>query len=615
MELASNHSSRLEGGYSYYGLWHLHTRVRWLLRTNRAAEAVAIAMDALPRIERMADRNLYERMQLAGAEALGASGRPLDGAGLLSRVFRDNPDPSLDIVAEASRVAGCLAVDDDTAGRAHFERAIRMFDALGQRTASRDVRRRAGLPADRPVPVVPARTPTLASGARVVDAAAAVTSLAVHPPLLGLELIGLLSGTHAAGRATLIEEDATGQRRVLAAQPDATTAPARTISPHGAEIPLGSMAGRRYDLLVEPCASPTSRATLLGVERMASASVALSHLRRRDKEQASLWPEQTPEDQLGLVYASEAMADLVRTTRRIAPSMATVLITGETGAGKEVVARALHQASGRTGSFLPFNCTTVPRDMLDSQLFGYRRGAFTGAIDDYQGLVRAAEHGTLFLDEIGEMPLDLQPKLLRFLEVGEILPFGETRPVHVDVRVVAATNADLVPAGRQGRFREDLYYRLSVIRLRVPPLRRQREENAAAGAVAAGPLCARVAAGPVRGVRGSDGYWRSTTGPGTPASWATSSAASPRSPNPAAWSCPSICRPTSPHAAVGSRPCRERVGARRQDRPVAGRGHRARGARPDRAGHGSVGRQPGGAPRSFLGLSRKGLFLSVSASA
>jgi hydrogenase-4 transcriptional activator len=126
--------------------------------------------------------------------------------------------------------------------------------------------------------------------------------------------------------------------------------------------------------------------------------------------------------------------------------------------------------------FLPFNCTTTTRELADSQLFGHKRGSFTGAVTDQQGLIRSAAGGTLFLDEIGDLPLDIQPKLLRFLEQGEILPIGETRPLAVDVRVIAATNADLEQRVAEGRFREDLYYRLSVIRIRVPPLRERREE-------------------------------------------------------------------------------------------------------------------------------------------
>jgi DNA-binding NtrC family response regulator len=126
--------------------------------------------------------------------------------------------------------------------------------------------------------------------------------------------------------------------------------------------------------------------------------------------------------------------------------------------------------------FLPYNCTTTGRDLADSQLFGHRRGAFTGAVSDQPGLVRSASGGTLFLDEIGDLPLDVQPKLLRFLEQSEIMPIGETRPQRVDVRVLAATNADLEQRVAEGKFREDLYYRLSVIRIHVPPLRDRREE-------------------------------------------------------------------------------------------------------------------------------------------
>ena len=126
--------------------------------------------------------------------------------------------------------------------------------------------------------------------------------------------------------------------------------------------------------------------------------------------------------------------------------------------------------------FLPYNCTSATRELADSQLFGHRRGSFTGAVADQPGVLRTAVGGTLFLDEVGDLPLDVQPKLLRFLEQGEVLPVGETRPQRVDVRVVAATNADLEQRVADGKFREDLFYRLSVIRIHVPPLRERREE-------------------------------------------------------------------------------------------------------------------------------------------
>jgi DNA-binding NtrC family response regulator len=155
----------------------------------------------------------------------------------------------------------------------------------------------------------------------------------------------------------------------------------------------------------------------------------------------------------------------------------TVLITGESGTGKDLVARAIHAGSlRREAMFLPYNCTSATRELADSQLFGHRRGSFTGAVADQPGVLRTAVGGTLFLDEVGDLPIDVQPKLLRFLEQGEILPVGETRPTRVDVRVIAATNADLEHRVADGKFREDLFYRLSVIRIHVPPLRDRREE-------------------------------------------------------------------------------------------------------------------------------------------
>ena len=179
----------------------------------------------------------------------------------------------------------------------------------------------------------------------------------------------------------------------------------------------------------------------------------------------------------GFICASAAMNRVVEQIQRLQGLDLTVLITGESGTGKDLVARAIYVGSPRTNSmFLPYNCTTTTRELADSQLFGHRRGSFTGAITDQQGLIRSAAGGTLFLDEIGDLPLDVQPKLLRFLEQGEIMPVGETRPQAVDVRVLAATNADLEQRVTEGKFREDLYYRLSVIRLHVPPLRERREE-------------------------------------------------------------------------------------------------------------------------------------------
>ncbi|HEX8649614.1 MAG TPA: sigma 54-interacting transcriptional regulator [Pyrinomonadaceae bacterium] len=177
-----------------------------------------------------------------------------------------------------------------------------------------------------------------------------------------------------------------------------------------------------------------------------------------------------------LIATSFAMRDVLARMERLKDSDATVLILGESGTGKEVVARALHEESPRREkTFLPFNCTAAPRELVESQLFGHRRGTFTGAINDQRGIIRAAEGGTLFLDEIGDLSLEVQPKLLRFLQGGEIMPLGEA-PRKVNVRVICATNRDLERDVREGRFREDLFYRLNTFVIKVPPLRERPED-------------------------------------------------------------------------------------------------------------------------------------------
>lgn len=179
----------------------------------------------------------------------------------------------------------------------------------------------------------------------------------------------------------------------------------------------------------------------------------------------------------GFIHSSPAMTALVEEVYKIRSSDVTVLVTGESGTGKELVSRAIHTMSNRKDKvFVPFNCTAVPKELAEGHLFGYRKGAFTGAVTDSPGMIRAADGGTLFLDEIGDLPLDVQPKLLRFLQEGEVQPIGEKRPIKVDVRVIAATNMPLEEKVADGTFREDLYYRLNVIRLRVPPLRERRSE-------------------------------------------------------------------------------------------------------------------------------------------
>ncbi len=182
-------------------------------------------------------------------------------------------------------------------------------------------------------------------------------------------------------------------------------------------------------------------------------------------------------DQGELIGESAPMRKLKERIERIGRASGSVLIRGESGSGKELVARAVHRAGNRNDRpMLTVNCAAIPRDLLESQLFGHKRGSFTGADSDHVGLFERADQGTLFLDEIGEMSLEGQAKLLRILEGHPFLPVGASKQVHVDVRVIAATNRDLTEFVRDGRFREDLYYRLSVFELPVPPLRDRGED-------------------------------------------------------------------------------------------------------------------------------------------
>jgi DNA-binding NtrC family response regulator len=193
-----------------------------------------------------------------------------------------------------------------------------------------------------------------------------------------------------------------------------------------------------------------------------------------------------------LVGGSAAMAELRSAIARVAPIPSQVLITGESGTGKELVARDLHRLGSQpSGPFVAINCAALPESLVESELFGHERGAFTGAIGTRKGAFEAAERGTLFLDEVGELPLPLQAKLLRVLEERQITRLGGTKPVAIEARIVAATNRDLEAEVRGGRFREDLYFRLAVHTIRVPPLRDRRSDVPALAEQFLTGICAR----------------------------------------------------------------------------------------------------------------------------
>jgi DNA-binding NtrC family response regulator/tetratricopeptide (TPR) repeat protein len=452
---------------SYWVLWHVLTRVKWLFRIGKIDQGLNEALDATQRTDAMANRRILERLQLFIAEGLARTGRVNEAADVLAQAVIANEDPSLETVAEMARIRGViLGKRDPIEAIKHFDHAAAIFNGIGHLAAEAEVRSEASQ-------ITAGQT----SGGAVDDAERLTLSVDVgsHPRLLGMTILSFLEESGAVQHARLVVKLANESRELhkvgAGGEERSPLADGKRI-----QILLGKLDGE-YSLEIKPLPTPSARMAVLAVEKLARVALAVDRARQNEKEQAAVWPEPVVEEALGVICSSERTSDLVKTIRRVAGSNLTILFTGETGVGKELFARALHLASPRKArAFLPFNCTGVPKDMFESQLFGHRRGAFTGAHETSPGVIRAAAGGTLFLDEIGEMSLDAQPKLLRFLESGEVHPIGEPKPHLVDVRVVAATNKDLEQLVADGRFREDLYYRLNVLPIRIPPLRERREE-------------------------------------------------------------------------------------------------------------------------------------------
>ncbi len=205
---------------------------------------------------------------------------------------------------------------------------------------------------------------------------------------------------------------------------------------------------------------------------------AISYSSKMTKEVRSKEVREVEKDvqEKRLIWVSPKMAKICEIIDRVAPTKATVLITGESGTGKELVARLIHEKSGRKGRFVAVNCAAIPETLLESELFGYEKGAFTGATTSKEGKFELADGGTILLDEIGDMPYVLQAKLLRVIQEGEVDRLGGKEPKKIDVRIIASTNKDLKKLVEEGKFREDLYYRLNVVPIKLPPLRERKED-------------------------------------------------------------------------------------------------------------------------------------------
>jgi hydrogenase-4 transcriptional activator len=523
-------------GNKWYEGQALRTLARCFLAMDAKAEALEKGKEALGLAESIGDRQAICESRLILAEAHLRCGSPDDCSAELQKVAEQTTDSATDLnlAGEAQRLQGMLALErsDVAAAAQHFGSSLSIFDMLGDRYRNARAHYDLGRAYAQ---VQPNRAPEHLSravntfrelGARLDLARAeeAVAKLDRAAPLghhdqsALTQLLTLRLAEAVASRELLLRELAavmrqeTNAQRILIAEQGEQDRP-RVVVSHGCTAAEGAVIvaelhqlqddekrehyGQRHDAVVislrssnAPHAtlyiSPRARATLpsgisidpllrvveLGMDVCALRAGAQKGTGTQERDAlagTSLLP--------GFIHSSPAMTRLVEEVHKIRSSDVTVLVTGESGTGKELVARAIHALSSRRSKvFVPFNCTAVPKELSEGYLFGYRRGAFTGAVTDSQGVIRTAAGGTLFLDEIGDLPLDVQPKLLRFLQEREIQPLGEQRPIKVDVRIIAATNTDLEEMVAQSRFREDLYYRLNVIRLRVPPLRERRSE-------------------------------------------------------------------------------------------------------------------------------------------
>ena len=394
----------------------------------------------------------------------------------VNRVIRDNTSSvelPLDLFALYQGVIGSYlgTLEWRLASAQHVDRGDRIYYALGHAVGKGEIRAiREKLEGTGTIAVVDVPLPP-ADLSVVIQSVAALFSCVSNPEILAREMLELLWPSGCLKSATVMAVEDTGTECVLFIRGPADSGSSAV------GIRIGACGNRQILVTMQPADGAEVAVTFAAVVTIVRVLSELCDARAQRAERIALWPEDNGSLEAAGAVASGHAAELLSFARRIARTTVNVLITGESGTGKEILARAIHSFSDRSKKpFVPFNCAAVPRELIETQLFGHRRGAFTGADSDHLGVIRTAKDGTLFLDEIGEMSLDMQPKLLRFLESGEIAPLGEPAPLNVNVRIVAATNRNLDDLVQQGRFREDLFYRLNVVRLTIKPLRERRDE-------------------------------------------------------------------------------------------------------------------------------------------
>jgi DNA-binding NtrC family response regulator/tetratricopeptide (TPR) repeat protein len=455
--------------YSQYGArWTALTRAKLLLKCGEFEHALQWLATIERRSVDQGDRPFNAALHLLTGDALHRVREPREASQRIVRADLSGITQCAELQGQFHHTIGSILRDTVPSVAKHFrERASRIWASQGIVSVQAEIDDARQNDIDTTL-----RRHDGEDVAVALNSAAAVFDVASKPRLLGAELLRILEAAHFSSKASVVD------------LPNAVDLPNTSSDvfedgDHRLMLRLGDShrLGKGVFLSSAAPATPADAVIVGDIFRLGRAAVALERARRDERKRAALWPSDPIEDDGDALFLAEEMQTVVSTARRVATANIPVLITGETGTGKEVLARLIHSYSPRAAkTFLPFNCTATPREMLDAQLFGHRKGAFTGATENFAGVIRAASGGTLFLDEIGESTLDIQPKLLRFLESGEVHPIGETHPQRVDVRVIAATNADVDALVAQGRFREDLFYRLNIVRLQIPPLRERRVE-------------------------------------------------------------------------------------------------------------------------------------------
>jgi DNA-binding NtrC family response regulator/tetratricopeptide (TPR) repeat protein len=440
-------------------------------------KVIAIADEAEPEVVRRQYKVLRTQLLSAKARALGRIGDHKAAVDTLGVALRTCPPSAVDplIALEASR-ASCAALrGEHSQARAHFERALAGCRAIGHKAHERWVTRlRSEVTSSARSDAATPETPQADLGLILSDVAT-ILGAGQSIDLLAHRTIALLEATPLAPRLHVRHENGCEHQP----EPSATW----QMEPDGTFIVELRGSDRRVTLTIDRVEGIDDISLVKSVIDIVQASVHRPS-DTDDADEDDLWPNAVLATDEDAIFRSPRMIEVVKVAQRLATTQLPILITGETGTGKEIFARLIHEHSrNRKGPFVPFNCSAVTKDLVESQLFGHRRGAFTGATEAFAGTIRSAERGTLFLDEVGDLDPNVQPKLLRFLESGEVHAVGETRPQQVPVRVVAATNANVDDLTAQGRFRRDLFYRLGVARLVLPPLRERKDEIPALAAL------------------------------------------------------------------------------------------------------------------------------------